>query len=221
MGKATAVHYRCIAASTAGFLRQLAVGYLSRGYRYYYAGCIRDALQPERVDQKIITRYELATLSKDQRYRSKQKGIAQVQYLRYGRFYVLVATPGEHPFFQTEKRIEDIARKPIRFHGYTICYRHRLSVQLDEKTFKALRARCLARAPHWRCHTLEPFLREQFAKYECYGGVKDQFRQIIRQVNSVRKKSGYQPVQQTLFRRYPRPVPAFEPISPTEGVRAS
>jgi hypothetical protein len=40
---------------------------------------------------------------------------ANVQYLRFGRVYVILATLGAHPFFESEKaRIKDARETPIR-----------------------------------------------------------------------------------------------------------
>ncbi len=44
-----------------------------------------------------------------------------MHYLRFSRYFVLVATHGVHPFFEQEaKAIRDVRRIPIKFGGYSI-----------------------------------------------------------------------------------------------------
>lgn len=100
--------YRCVAASVAGFVQQLAVSYVTHGYYFYVLGRIPDHKLPAETDQKIISQYGI-DVSKWTRARRKKDGLANVHYLRYGRFFVLLATHGEHPFFEAEaKQIQDI-----------------------------------------------------------------------------------------------------------------
>ena len=115
--------YRHIAASERAFVQQLAVAYVNHGYWYYVTGKIPEHKDTIKVDDKLMTRYEVA-ISKWARARRKQQGLANVQYLRHGQFFVLIATRGFHPFFEQEgDSIKDIRREPIRFAGYSISYR--------------------------------------------------------------------------------------------------
>src|SRR5882672_2951657 len=112
--------YRCVATSVAGFIQQLAVGYISNGYYFYVAGVIPSNKPTAKVDCKILTAYDIA-ISKWTRARRKKEGHANVQYLRFGRFYVIIATHGVHPFFAAEaKRLRDVRKHPIAFLGYSI-----------------------------------------------------------------------------------------------------
>src|SRR5512135_2938455 len=90
----TNMDYRAEATSLEGFIQQLAVGYLARGYRYFFQGRIPAGKDPRAVDAKLIKRYELA-ISKFKRARRKAKRLANVQYLRFGQHFVLISTPGE------------------------------------------------------------------------------------------------------------------------------
>ncbi len=85
--------YRCVATSEAGFVQQLAVAYVHHGYWFYVTGTIPEHKYPLAVDSKLTNRYEVA-ISKWARARRKQAGKANVHYLRYGRYFVLVATRG-------------------------------------------------------------------------------------------------------------------------------
>ena len=212
--------YQFLADSPEAFLRQLTANYLAKGYRYYSAGCIREELSVENADRAIIKHYKLDSMSKDKRYRNKQNGIANIQYLRYGRFYLVLATEGEHEFYDPkkgEKRIRDVSEIPIHFHRYLILYNHRrptckLTLTLDKPTFKDLRAVCVEHGKHWQCQKkVESFMRYRFAQYPSYGGVKDQFRHIISATNQFRKKSGYPLIgkEKPLFRPEANRVKVF------------
>src|SRR4051794_13323559 len=111
--------YTSQATSRAGFLRMLTANYLPNEYFFYSYGHFRDEEHARRIELDIICRYDLA-LSKDQRYRRKQKGLSNLQFIRYRRFYLFLATPGEHPFFARQADLRDFRREPLHFVGYTV-----------------------------------------------------------------------------------------------------
>src|SRR6476646_4605805 len=101
------------AKSLKGFIQQLAVGYVSRGYWFYVTGWIPERKDPRATDQKITKQYGIG-LTKSSRMRRKQAGYANVQYLRLGRFFVIIATRGNHPFFEEEgERVRAMHRAPF------------------------------------------------------------------------------------------------------------
>jgi len=63
----------------------------------YVSGWIPQGKDPEKTDAKLIERYGI-DVSKWTRCRRKKAGAANVQYLRHDRFFVLLATRGQHPF---------------------------------------------------------------------------------------------------------------------------
>ena len=85
--------YRCVATSVAGFVQQLAVGYVARGYYFYVTGRIPEHKDPVHTDEKIIAQYGIG-VSKWVRARRKRQGLANVHYLRYGTFFVIIASHG-------------------------------------------------------------------------------------------------------------------------------
>ena len=85
--------YQTEATSVAAFVQQLAVSYLANGYWFYVPGRIPLAKDPALVDAKLVQRYGIA-MSKWARARRKAAGLANLQYLRYQRFLLLLAT---HP----------------------------------------------------------------------------------------------------------------------------
>ena len=117
------MEYRCVATSVEGFVQQLAVAYVTHGYWFYVAGEIPEGKDPAAVDRKIVERYGIA-ISKWARARRKRQVLANLQYLRYERTFVLVATKGRHDFFERESgSVRDIRRVPIKFAGYSIGWR--------------------------------------------------------------------------------------------------
>jgi len=111
--------YRCEAASIQGFVQQIACCYLRHRYWWYVTGVIPDRKDPQKTDQKIISHYNIA-VSESTRYRRKQLHKANLQYIRYDHFFVILATEGEHPFFREEPDIKDVHRAPIYFSNYAI-----------------------------------------------------------------------------------------------------
>ena len=47
------------ATSVAGFIQQLAVSYVGRGYFFFVTGVIPAHKDPARVDEKLTSRYEV------------------------------------------------------------------------------------------------------------------------------------------------------------------
>src|SRR5262245_11177867 len=114
--------YRCEAVSIAGFIQQLAVSYVTNGYWFYVTGCVPTEKDPRAVDAKLIDRYRI-DCSKWVRCRRKQRGLGNVQYLRFRHFFVLLATRGTHEFFEGEAGVQDMRRRPIQCFGYSVgCY---------------------------------------------------------------------------------------------------
>lgn len=95
--------YRCVATSPEALVQQLAVNYLRHGYFWYVCGRIRHGKDPCRIDQKLIEKYGL-DISERERARRKRAGLANVQYLRYGNWFILLATEGHHQFKQPAAR---------------------------------------------------------------------------------------------------------------------
>lgn len=146
------MQYRCEAQTLEGFVQQLATNLVNKGYWWYFAGRIPERKDPAAVDAKLIVRYGLE-LSKFQRARQKKNGHANVAYLRHGRFYVLLATAGQHPIFE-EHFMRDVRREPLVFHGYCIgCGKgsdgkYHASVRIDAAAFNELLARFSELAVH-------------------------------------------------------------------------
>ena len=207
--------YRCEATSVAGFVQQLAVCYISNGYYFYVTGRVPDHKDPGSVDQKLIRQYGI-DLSKWTRARRKKVGRANVQYLRYNRFFVLLAQHGEHPFFKGEAgQVRDIRKHPIHFMGYAIgCRKARAgesfhaSVRIHREIYRDLKAQFERTATH---RSVEDLCRELRAiDYEPYAPVRDQLRGILRAVNRRRKIAGLELIPSGALWLHRVPVKPFQ-----------
>lgn len=117
------MQYRAVATSVEGFVQQIACCYLRHGYWFYVTGQIPAGKDPLVVDAKLIAKYGVA-VSESTRARRKKAGQANLQYLRFERFFVVLATKGTHRFYEDESsQIRDIRRLPLKFAGYSISYR--------------------------------------------------------------------------------------------------
>jgi len=189
--------YRCEATSVEGFIQQLAVSYITHGYWFYVTGHIPWRKDPRKTDEKIIGQYGL-DLSKWTRARRKQAGLAKVQYLRHDRFFVPIATPGEHAFFQSERDVHDIRRRPIHFAGYSLACRrgrdgrYHASVRIGREEFRSM-VRAFERLA--RFATVTDLTACFWAlPYAPYGPVRRQLFLVLRRVNEKRKTAGLEPV---------------------------
>jgi len=204
--------YKCEATSVSGFVQQLAVSYLGNGYWFYVAGEIPEGKDPRKVDEKLVARYQV-DLSKWARARRKRAGVANLQYIRHGRFFVILSTHGEHPFFQEEaSAIRDARKTPIRFRGYSISYRGgHPHVRIEQENYKRLKAYFLELAVHRSAERLGQELGE--LPLEPYAPVRRQLLAVLRAVNLERKKAGFEPVPGSAFRFMRRICRPFERMS--------
>ena len=206
--------YQYLAASVAGFVQQLAVNYVARGYHFYVTGTIPDGKDPAKTDRKIIEQYGI-DISKWARARRRKGGEANVQYLRHERFYVIITTHGEHPFFTAEgKQIRDIRKRPLRFMDYAIgigrSRRDRslhVSVRIQREKFRELLAQFRRIAVQ---RTVEDLCRELRAlPFEPFAPVRDQCAVVLRAVNRLRKTASLELVPWNAVRLFRKPVRVF------------
>lgn len=193
--------YRCVATSIIGFVQQIACSYLRHGYWFYVTGVIPHDKDPEEVDRKLIRKYQIG-ISESTRARRKKLDKANLQYIRYERFFVILATKGEHKFkVEEEKNIRDIRRVPLRFHGYAISYRRggrtregeqdarwHAHVEIERRRYKEIRDHLVEMAKHRRAEALALALYE--LPFAAYAPVRRQYLQILRSVNRIRKMDG-------------------------------
>ena len=201
--------YQYEVKSVRAFVQRVACEVANRGYVFYVTGHIPADRVPEETDRKLLDGYGLI-LSKFQRYRRKSRGLASVQYVRHGRFFVMFATPGESAWFEREQwpreirlkrgsRIKDLREEPLRYAGYQIALRRssntgrdHVSVRIQREEFFGLKAYFIDLA----CKRTVENLRWEYGHlpFEPYRGVKKQYGEIARSVNAKRKTQGLAPV---------------------------
>jgi len=189
------------------FVQQLAVGCIAHGYWFYVIGTIPSGKSPLAVDAKLVDRYG-PELSRWTRARRKRAGLANLRYMRHGHFFVLLATHGEHTFFECEP-FHDVRRNPIRFAGYSIgCGRGidgrwHASVRMDLDQYRTLKGYFLEVAAKMKVEDLALVFHS--IPVEPYAPVRRQLLNILRAVNRIRRPAGLQevPVQALRLRRQP------------------
>lgn len=231
---------RHVVSSVDGMLAML-VNLVSKGYRYYFVGTVKEGKSAAAVDERMLAYYD-ADLPKWRRERRKLQGLANFRYLRHDRWYVVLATEGAAPRFWSEDRarIRDVRHTAIRFRGYSIAYRQggwkdrklwqdpnvrerdmkwHARVLLDEETFAGLKAYFLNIAVHRDAG----FLAREFLSlsFQPYRPVREQLFVILRAVNQARKLAGYQRLPASVIPFKRRIVRAFGPASEVREVLAA
>lgn len=196
--------YKWEATALEGFIQQLAVGYVARGYFFYVTGRVPKRISAAEHDRRLIAKFDVAK-SKWSRYRRKQRfgpdgrPLANVQYLRHRDFWVLLATAGHHRFFtehearndvqqQIIRQYRDVRESPITYGGYSVSWRDRTSVRISPRAYNDLKAHFLQLAAKESKNSLEREFGR--APFEPYGGVTRQMFAILRAVNRVRRTAG-------------------------------
>lgn len=181
--------YRCVATSVAGFVQQLAVSYIRHGYWFYVTGIIPAEKDPAVIDAKLIELYDI-DVTKWARAWRKSLGQSSIQYLRYERFFVLLATHGTHVFFDREgESVLDCRREPIKFFGYSISHRGgHACVRIEPGEFQRAKAYFEDLATKRTVEQLGHELRN--IGWLPYAPVRKQLLYLLRAVNRKRAAAG-------------------------------
>jgi hypothetical protein len=189
--------YQCEAKSVSGFLAQL-VRYVAAGHYFYITGVIPERKPVWRVDAKLLALYDVAK-PKWRRARRHRAGMAGIHYLRYDRFFVLIATHGEHRFFADHaSQVKDIRRTALKFRGYAVRHtfsaaerRWKVFVRLERGTYRDLKAYLLQVAVHRDFRSREK-MEEEFRGLPIipYQPVHRQLQAILKTVNRRRRQAG-------------------------------
>ena len=219
--------YRHVVTTKEGFVQLVASNYLPHGYWFYATGFIPEGKNRDAIDEKILEKYGIE-LSRQQRARRKQQGLANLHYVRFEDFFVILATHGKHPFFSAEARtVKDIRRHPLHFRGYSLTVRrggflkkeegeetaspdgkYRVRVTIDKTAFRDMKAHFLDIASHRSGESLRWEFWNQ--PYEPYAPIRKQLLHVLRLVNVTRASQGYEKVGPDCIRYRRTIVKPFE-----------
>ena len=220
------MQYRFETTSLVGFVQYLASNLLPHGYWFYVTGRVPEGKDPRAVDRKLIEKYAIG-LSRQQRARRKLAGQANLHYVRLGRFWVLLATHGEHAFFLEEgNSVRDLRHTPLQVGGYSLTVRRgnflkkqpgaekadadgkrRVRVQIARERYRELNAYFLGIACH---RSVEALSRELWnIPFEPYAPVRKQVLNLLRLINAKREAAGYAKLLTSALRMKRRIVKPF------------
>ncbi len=135
-----------------------------------------------------------------------------MQYIRHGKFFLLLATHGGHRFFEEEAgQIRDARRVSIKYAGYGLSFRNgHVCVRIEREEYKRLRAALVELACRRSASTLVAEFRR--IRFVPYAPVRQQVLQIWRAVNRARKAAAYErvPIEAVPWKR--RIVKPFEVV---------
>ncbi len=200
--------YRCEATSIEAAVQLIAASYLRHGYYWYVTGSIPKEKPPNKVDRKLIAKYGLE-LTEWQRTSRRKQGLANAQYLRHDRWFILLLTEGHHALRQPSAKggegehLKDCRRVPIRIGSYSISYRRsgvalprggtikwHAHVRLSATAYAELKAYFDSIAVHRSVENLTAeFAKILFARY---APIRRQLLNVLRRVNERRQRQGYQ-----------------------------
>lgn len=206
--------YRCEATSPTGFIQQLATVYLRSGYAHAAVGVLPEGKDVEAFDAKQIARYRLDEISPRERMRRKRAGQANIQYLRFKRLFVILATDGRHETFEAEEGrvVRDLREKPLVVCGYSVRIREgHVHVRIAARELLQLKAYLLELAVRESPDKIEAVFR--CLPWEPYGPVRAQIFGVLMAVNARRKRGGLEPVPASVIRRRRRLVKPFEQLT--------
>lgn len=214
--------YRAEATSVEGFVQQIACCYLRWGYWFFVTGWIPIGKDPQAVDEKLIAKYGIA-VSESTRARRKRAGLANLQYIRHESFFLILATKGQHRFFEDETElIRDVRKTPIKYAGYSISYRPggrtadgkpdgkwHSHVVLEREQYLDLKLYLTAWAMGRPGEQVVRSLRQ--LPVQPYAPVRRQLLRILRDVNASRRENGHAPIDATVLTLRRQVVRPFGP----------
>ncbi len=222
--------YRYLATSRTGFIQQVVSCYLRHGYYFFVQGRISEGKDADVLDRKLLVHYGIAK-NRNQRYWRKKHGQANVQYIRFERDWLMLATQGKHDWFHQERaNIRDCRRQPIRVLGYSLSVvnggyvshrlkeapdgpperdsKRRVRVQISRAGYRELHATLLENARRRRVDWFAQYFWN--IGYEPYAPIRRQLLELIRQVNKSRSAAGLPKISPKVIRYQQRKVKPFE-----------
>jgi hypothetical protein len=211
------MEYKYEVTSLVGFLQRVATHLLPKGYYYFVQGTLPEGKSPEALDAKLLSKYDVAKSEAARRWR-KSQGLGNVQYVRFTRSWILLATRGDHAIREGEgANLKDVRRVPIRIGNYALYVRRgnylkrfsddeeatpdgkwRVRVVIAREPYRELCANFLSIA----CHRRADALAEELSAlpYEPYAPVRKQLLKLLRLINAKRQAAGYSKIPPTCLR---------------------
>jgi hypothetical protein len=224
------MEYKFEVTSSVGFLQRVATHLLPKGYYFFVQGTLSKGKNPLALDQKFISRYDVAKTEGARRWR-KSQGLGNVQYVRHGMSWILLATHGDHAIREGEgDNLKDVRRAPIRIGHYAVYvkrgnYLRKFSGDVNPTPDGRWRVRVLiAREPYRElcayflsiaCHRRGEKLAEELHSlpYEPYAPVRKQLLKLLRLINAKRQAAGYSKIAPSCLRLKRMIVKSFAPRS--------
>jgi hypothetical protein len=219
--------YRYEVTSLTGYLQRVATHLLPKGYYFFVQGVVPEGKDPRALDAKLLAKYDVVKTEGARRWR-KQQGLGNVQYVRYGKSWMLLATHGDHAIREGEgNNLKDVRRVSIRIGDYTLSVkrgdylkkassqasavpdgRWRVRVLIAREPYRELCAYFLSIACHRRREALE---QELFLlPYVPYAPVRKQLLKLLRLVNAKRQAAGFAKLPPSCLRFKREIVRAFD-----------
>lgn len=222
------MEYKYEVTSLTGFLQRVATHLLPKGYYFFVQGTLAENKDPRGLDAKLLSKYDVAKSEGARRWR-KQQGLGNVQYVRFERSWLLLATHGDHPIRIGEgDNLQDVRRVPIRIGEYTVTVKRgnflqkltaeqppmpdgkwRVRVLIAREPYRELCAYFLSIACHRRADALAEELYQ--LPYVPYAPVRKQLLKLLRLINAKRQAAGYAKIPATCLRFRRMIVQSFAP----------
>lgn len=221
------MQYKYEVTSLVGFLQRVATHLLPKGYYFFVQGQLSSGKDPALLDAKLLAKYDVAKSEGARRWR-KQQGLGNVQYVRFDRSWILLATHGDHAIREGEgDNLKDVRRVPIRIGDYSVYVkrgdylkkrspedmpcpdgRWRVRVLIAREPYRQLCAYFLSIACHRR---MEALAQELYAlPFAPYAPVRKQLLKLLRLINAKRQAAGYSRVPPTCLQFKREIVRAFD-----------
>lgn len=203
--------YQCEATSVTGFIQQLACAYVRSGYVRVACGVLPAGKDAARFDAKQVERYRLDDMTARMRWKRRREGLANIQYLRHGRVFAILASDGHHDTFEQEEGriVRDLRERPMIAFGYSLRSANgHVQVRIAEREYREFAdvVLLLARRDPSPDKIAKLFRRLPF---ESYAPVRAQLFGLLAAVNQERKRSGRELVSLNVVRKQRRIVRPF------------
>lgn len=191
-----ALKHRYLTENWQGIIQQL-VYYISMGYSEYHALVLPEKKRDRwlEIDAKLANKYQ-TDLSKFQRSRRKEKGLANHVYLRWEQYAFLLRSPGTVPDVPDPDRFHNVRKRPLGITIGTIAFKihhaqRGVTVHLDRECYQGIKSNLIdwcKRGNSGRTSLLKEF--DALNGLPGWAGVIEQKRHLRDTVLSHGKKYG-------------------------------